>query len=76
MKGEERELRNTEMLDFNVFIQTEHASGSHVFVATRLDDDGNFRDALAVDHWTGTSGIQERLEDKIAFYLANSESSC
>jgi hypothetical protein len=46
-----------------------------VFAATILDDGGTFRDALGVDHWTSTTGIQERLlEDKLAVHLASSES--
>jgi hypothetical protein len=74
--GEERELRNTEMLEFDVFIGTEHASGSAVFATTRLHDDGNFRNAWALDSWTGTSCIQERLEDRTSFYLGKSEFTC
>jgi hypothetical protein len=56
------------VVKFDLFVGSEHASSSDVFTANRLGDDGTFRDVLVVsNHWTGTTGIQERLKDKLAF---------
>jgi hypothetical protein len=58
---------------FDLFVGAEQTDGSNVLATTTLDDDGIFRDASAVHHWTGTTGVQERLEGKFTFYCHSLE---